>query len=103
VTLQSFEININPPVSLKPGDTATFNFTTLDHVHGFELDDPTGKKVITGFSLQSGAATVSRTVTLTVAGTYNYFCTVSTCGSGHSNMQGSFVVGTSTVGGPPGY
>ncbi len=102
VTMKSWDISITPAVDLKPGDTAIFRITTLDSTHGFELRDPTSKPVIPGFFLAAGDPTVSRTVSISVSGTYSYFCTRSSCGSGHGSMNGSFVVGAST-GERPGY
>lgn len=102
VTLRSFQIIITPTVELNSGDTAIFRITTADSTHGFELDDPAGKVLIPSFTLTAGAAPVSKTVSITTTGTFNYFCTRLACGSGHGNMAGTFVVGDPS-GDRPGY
>ena len=102
VTLQSFQITITPAVELNAGDTAVFRITTLDSIHGFELDDPSGKPIIPSLTLGAGQPALTKTVSISLAGNYNYSCTRPACGSGHSSMSGSFAVG---VGGDgrPGY
>ncbi len=102
VTEQNFRITISPnitPSDLKPGDTVTFHITVMDSSHGFELADPNGT-VLVGPETFSPGDVVDKTFTVTTQGTYNYFCTNPGCGSGHSNMTGSFVVGQSSPTGP---
>ena len=96
VTEQNFSITISPaPTDLKIGDQATFHITVRDSNHGFELTDPDGMVVIPS-SIFSPGDVVDRTFTVHKNGTYSYFCTNMSCGTGHNSMKGSFDVGSST-------
>lgn len=105
VTTRSSIISIAPVIgqgTLKPGDTVTFNFSGHDTTHGFRLLDPDGS-VVLDVTVPPDAAVFSRTVTLSAEGTYQYFCTITTCSAGHNNMQGSFPVGNPSSDPPPRY
>jgi hypothetical protein len=100
----SSAIDIAPAIpdgSLKPGDTVTLQISARDSSHGFRLMDPNGTMVL-DLVLSPGGPVTERTITLSVEGTYSYYCTVSTCSPGHLNMQGTFVVGKASPA-PPGY
>lgn len=105
VTEKNFSITIDPPIGindLKPGDEVTFHITVRDSNHGFELTDPTGSTLIPSVIFRPGDV-ADKTFTVTQKGTYQYFCTNSGCGFGHSSMSGSFDVGQSSNPGGPYY
>ena len=102
VTTRSWAIDISPSPTganaINLGDTVVFNITGRDTVHGLELDDPTGNTIFV-LSAITPSTTVTRQFTVTKQGTYNYYCTVPTCGAGateHSSMFGQIIVGTET-------
>jgi len=79
----------------------TFHITVKDSDHGFELDDPNGTPVIQSDIFSPGQI-IDKTWTVTVNGTYVYYCTNSGCG-GHVGMAGQFIVGMETDPGGPHY
>lgn len=99
VNVSSFQIDIAPaPSGLKPGDQVTFHIHALDAGHGFQLVDPDGQVLIadpSGTGFKAGA-NFDASFTVTAQGTYTYYCTHPTCGSGHNAMIGTFDVGAST-------
>lgn len=103
VTERNFSITISPQIGindLKVGDQVTFHISVSDSDHGFELVDPSGNVLIPSVIFSPGDE-VDKTFTVTAKGTYNYFCTNSRCGTGHSSMTGSFDVSqASSPGGP---
>jgi plastocyanin len=99
VTTRSSTITISPSITeglLKPGAKVTFRFSGHDTTHGFRLVDADGA-VVVDVTVPPDAAVFERTVTLAAEGTYQYYCTITTCSTGHLSMQGTFPVGT------PGY
>lgn len=105
VTTRSSTISISPVIgqgTLKPGDKVTFSFTGHDTTHGFRLVDPDGA-VVLDLTVPPDAPAFERTVTLSAEGTYLYYCTITTCSSGHLNMQGTFPVGNASTDPPPRY
>lgn len=98
VKLASFAITVTPAMdSLKAGDQVTFHIQAIDPGHGFQLVDPDGAILIPDRSGPYPTGTIfDQTFKITVNGTYSYFCTHPTCGSGHNSMQGTFDVGTPT-------
>jgi plastocyanin len=105
VTTRSSTISISPVIgqgTIKPGDKVTFRFSGHDTTHGFRLVDPDGI-VVVDVQVPPDAAVFERTVTLAAEGTYQYFCTITTCSEGHNNMQGTFPVGTPSTEPPPRY
>ncbi len=59
---------------------------------------PNGQVVIadrSGTGFKAGDA-FDQTITIGAPGTFTYFCTHPTCGSGHGNMIGTFDVGDPT-------
>jgi len=105
VTTRSSTISISPVIgqgTLKPGDKVTFSFSGHDTTHGFRLVDPDGI-VVLDVTVPPDAAVFDRTVTLSAEGTYLYYCTITTCSSGHLNMQGTFPVGNPSSEPPPRY
>ncbi|MEO8033039.1 MAG: hypothetical protein ABI837_01305 [Acidobacteriota bacterium] len=92
VKLQSFAIVVQS-FTATVGDQITFHVHTADATHGFTLVDPSGAVLIPSMFLSASDAAVDKTITITKAGRYSYFCTLTTCGTGHLSMSGSFVVG----------
>jgi|GEM_PF-503209 len=104
-TTSPSSITISPQIiqgTLKPGDTVTFQVSALDSNHGFRVLDPEGI-TMADLMLTPGAAAVTVTFVAYTEGTYSYFCTNTTCSSGHNSMQGTFLVGSATPYVPPGY
>jgi hypothetical protein len=102
VTLRSFEIVISPAITastFKQNDQVTFRITNVqtDTTHGFTLVSPTGVILVPDRFYPPGSGTVTQNFTLTREGTYSYYCTNSTCGTGHTSMIGSFDVGQPSV------
>jgi hypothetical protein len=105
VTTRSSSIAISPVITqglLKPGDKVTFRFSGHDTTHGFRLVDADGS-VVLDITVPPDAAVFERTVTLSAEGTYQYYCTITTCSTGHLSMQGTFPVGNANVDPPPRY
>jgi hypothetical protein len=95
VTERNFTIAIRPeikPQDLKVNDEVTFRITVAEGTHGFQLVDPNGAVLIPSVTLSAGSS-ANKNFKVTRQGTYLYFCTFSSCGSGHGSMSGSFVVG----------
>lgn len=87
-----FAYSVTPSVDLHVGDQITLNIRTSDVSHGFALLDPNGNLVGNINVTFSAGQVVTRSFTPTIAGTYPYFCTVSSCGRDHGSMQGSFTI-----------
>lgn len=98
VTVKSFSITMSPnPKSLQPGDKATFRVHVQSPGHGFTLVGPSAQTLIadrSGANGFNGNETFEQTITIQEEGTYTYFCTHASCGSGHLSMTGSFNIGT---------
>ncbi|HEV7426670.1 MAG TPA: hypothetical protein VGQ46_09910 [Thermoanaerobaculia bacterium] len=105
VTTRSSTITISPVIAqgtLKPGDKVTFRFSGHDTTHGFRLVDSDGS-ILVDVTVPPDAAVFERTVTVGAEGTYQYYCTITTCSSGHTSMQGTFPVGNPSSEPPPRY
>jgi heme/copper-type cytochrome/quinol oxidase subunit 2 len=110
VTTRSWAIDISPAPSganaINVGDTVVLNIVGRDTTHGFEIDDPNGVTLIALAGVTPGTTT-TRQFTATKSGTYNYYCTVSSCGTvagQHDNMFGQLIIGSASDGEPrPGY
>lgn len=85
----SYDVTTNGP--LKTGRPVTLTIHSSDVSHGFQMFNP-NSAVVVDLVLNQNGDTQTRTFTPTVAGTYRFFCTVSTCGIGHSGMSGSIVI-----------
>lgn len=106
VTLSSFHIAISPlPTGLKTGDQVTFKVTAnVAATHGFRLSTPDGSQdLIQDRGPYPGNQTFTYTFTIPMDGTYFYTCTNSSCGTGHSDMAGTFDVGQGSNVDPPHY
>lgn len=88
ITAQQFSFSVSPsPFRVNVGDRVTLNLTSADVRHGFQMPG-----FVNRVDFSPGEV---RTVTFTVTGApgdVTYFCTVSTCGSGHSGMVGTMVI-----------
>ncbi|HEY2828942.1 MAG TPA: hypothetical protein VGJ88_02420 [Thermoanaerobaculia bacterium] len=96
VTLSSFNIAISPaPSTLKVGDQVTFKVSAMvGGLHGFRLTSPDGSADLVPDRGPYPLNTVfTYNFTVPMDGTYFYTCTNSSCGTGHTNMEGTFDVG----------
>jgi len=88
INARQFAFAVSPsPFRVNVGDRVTLNLTSADVLHGFQMP---------GFvqPVSFGAGDL-RTVTFVVTGApgnVTYFCTVSSCGSGHGDMVGTMVI-----------
>lgn len=101
VTLLDSQITISPsPVGLKVGDKVTFNISTaINGLHGFRLTVPDGSQdLVPDRGPYPANKVFTYNFTIPMDGTYFYTCTNTSCSPGHSSMQGTFVVGTSSDG-----
>lgn len=105
VTTRNFAIDISPaPSALAVGDVVEFDIVGRDTIHGFEVLGPDGTINVPDTHIEPNKSPVIRTFTITKEGTYLYTCTITTCGTGHGDMAGTFTVGTGDGGPPkPGY
>lgn len=92
VTARNWEFTVTPSAPLKAGDEVKFIIQAEQDRHGFHLSGPAGQSLISLDSF-AGNTPVERTITLPAQGTYTYFCTFSSCGTGHFDMNGEFDVG----------
>ena len=95
---QSFSITFSPPIGitdLTVGDKVVFHITVKDSTHGFELTDPDGFLVIQPETFVPGQV-IDKTWTVNKKGTYQYFCTNPSCGTGHDSMAGTFDIQMAT-------
>lgn len=89
VAMQNFQIIVTPdPSTLKVGDKALFHIRLINGSHVFQMVSPSGSVIV------PNTAGGDRSITITTAGTYTYFCNNSLCGTGHGNMVGDFTVGS---------
>jgi hypothetical protein len=104
VTLRSFAIDVNPPLSgFKVGDQVTLNIHAIDPLHGFRLQGPSGADLVPDKGTYRVGVTVVQNFTIGETGTYFYTCTNSDCGAGHTAMNGIFTVGGGSPDGNPKY
>jgi len=94
IIARTFEYTVSPlPFEVNVGDSVTLNIISADTLHGFQMERYTGSLTIR----QSQSTTA--TFIANTAGTFTYFCTIF-CGSGHSGMDGQFVVTASSIPAP---
>jgi plastocyanin len=86
----TFEFSVSPSAPLRAGDEVKFRLSTTGDRHGFHLAGPQGQALIDTDDINGDVA--ERIVTLPAPGTYTYFCTFSSCGVGHTFMNGTFNV-----------
>ncbi len=81
-------------IKVNPGDTVRFIVTSPDITHGFAINE-LGVNLV----LSSGVAIVHEVVIPPdfSEGTYTMYCSIF-CGSGHSYMKGSLIVGAGGAG-----
>lgn len=87
VTARQFSFSFNPsPFVVDQGDTVTLTIRNGDVQHGFFLE-----RYAEDFDgIPGGGRT--RTFVANQPGTFTYFCTISSCGTGHGAMFGTFTV-----------
>ena len=104
VTLRSFSISFSPEPDIKQGDQVTLNIVNQSSdLHGFSLVDPNGNILVPAMTVPGNKAPISKSFTATSQGSYTYFCTQPSCGTGHDNMFDVFTVGKASEGDRPGY
>jgi len=94
VVARRFTFTITPsPFVVNAGDTVTLNISAADVEHGFFLQN-----YVDSLNIRPNSP---RTVTFTAntAGTFVFFCTQSSCGTGHGLMVGNFIVNAAPL--PP--
>jgi len=88
INARQFAFAVSPsPFRVNVGDRVTLNLTSADVLHGFQMPG-----FVQPVSFRAGDL---RTVTFVVTGApgnVTYFCTVSSCGSGHGDMVGTMVI-----------
>lgn len=93
LTARSFEFVVTPsPFVVSQGDTVTLRVSvpasdSASSGHGFFLE-----RYIEDFVPIPRGQSRSFTFTATTPGTFTYFCTNASCGSGHTSMVGTFTV-----------
>ena len=92
VTARNWAFTVDTSAPLKAGDQVKFIIQSSQDRHGFHLSGPSGQSLISIDSFPPNAP-VERIITLPAQGTYTYFCTFSSCGVGHFDMNGEFDVG----------
>ena len=100
VGLEDFSIIVSPaPASrtIRVGDRVVMRIRRVDGNHGFSLSGPSFNTLVPD-TRPTGSTSVERSFEVTAPGLYQYFCTISTCGAGHSNMFGSFAVAANDPG-----
>lgn len=87
VAAHSFAYTITPggKITAKVGDTVVLQLHTTDTTHGFQMPG-----FVDAVNLTHTA--IERRFTVTSAGTFPFFCSFPSCGSGHSSMEGEMVV-----------
>ncbi len=100
-------ISISPDptaANIQVGDTVVFRVVATDFTHGFEVVAPDATVAIPDTHIAPNQPAIVKQFTVSQEGTYLYLCTISTCSTGHSTMNGTFVIGTATdPPGKPGY
>ena len=88
VTARQFSFSVSGgAMVVNQGDHVIINVTSADVVHGFALE----RYALGGVTARPGS---TRTIEFdaTVAGIFTYFCTETTCGTGHLEMTGELEV-----------
>jgi hypothetical protein len=90
IVASDFQFSTGNP-HIHAGDTITIRLTAGENPHGFALFSPSGQPLLTVDPVTE--QTVERTIKLpNEIGNYPFFCTRTTCGIGHSSMNGVLVV-----------
>jgi hypothetical protein len=94
VTLSDFNIDIDTATasSLKVGDVVKMTVRAQNGNHGFTLVGPDGAQLVQDGFYSGGGPAQTFTFTVTTKGTHTFFCTFSSCGTGHVDMFGTFDV-----------
>jgi heme/copper-type cytochrome/quinol oxidase subunit 2 len=89
ITARQWSFTVSPsPFVVNQGDTVTIDITSTDVQHGFSIEQYFPDL---GFFYNKGQ---HRTVSFvaTTPGSFTFFCTQSSCGSGHGTMAGEMTV-----------
>ncbi len=92
VTARDFSFTVTTSGALRKGDTVKFIISAANGAHGFNFSTPDGTTLIDILTPLTSTP-IERTITLPADGTYFYFCTLSSCGSGHLAMTGEMEIG----------
>lgn len=114
ITVHSWGIDVagGLTTAILPGDVVNFSVVNSDPAtgklpHGLELDDPNGNLVFSISSIAGGQTLARGPFTFNTQGTYNLYCTQSSCGTAtgqHDTMFVQVIVGQPSDGLPrPGY
>jgi heme/copper-type cytochrome/quinol oxidase subunit 2 len=104
VTLRSFSITFSPEPDIRQGDKVTLNIVNQSSdLHGFSVVDPNGNILVPAMTVPGNKAPISKSFTAAAQGSYTYFCTQPSCGTGHDNMFDVFTVGKASENDRPGY
>lgn len=93
VTARQFSFSASGPgasddeIRVKVGDRVKLRVTSVDVTHGIAIEGN-----FFGGTILAPDQTREFEFTADRAGTFTFFCTVSSCGSGHSSMQGKLIV-----------
>lgn len=91
VTAVDFSFSVDAPPDIHAGETVKFRVIGSQGVHGFALFTPVGDPVFSSPSLTPTG--VEHTIKLpNVSGDYVFFCTNTSCGTGHTEMHGTLPV-----------
>lgn len=96
ITARQFAYTISPlPFKANVGDTVVINATSSDVRHGLLME----RYVLHALVLDKGK-TSTTTFVADQDGTFIFLCDQASCGVGHSQMEGNFVVETATLPAP---
>lgn len=87
----NWDFIVTGATGLKAGDRVNFVIRAESGIHGIRLFSPSSDILIDLATVDG--VTTERTITLPVAGSYQYICTRTLCGAGHEDMNGAFSVG----------
>lgn len=87
ITASNWQFTVTPEANMRvrEGERVTLRLRSTNGVHGFELP-PFVPAVVLNNSVQEVSFVA------TDPGTYVYYCTVSSCGSGHARMNGTLTI-----------
>ena len=93
ITARQFEFVASGPgatgseIRVKVGDRVKLRFISVDVTHGVAIESN-----LFGGAILARNAPKEFEFTVDRAGTFTFFCTVSSCGSGHGSMEGRLIV-----------
>ncbi|HEY5610918.1 MAG TPA: hypothetical protein VIL97_06915, partial [Thermoanaerobaculia bacterium] len=89
VTASQWQFSINPDgvIEAKVGERIVLQLTASDVSHGFAIGPPYNIS-----RTMSPGTTTEVEFDATTAGTFEFFCTVTSCGDGHDGMTGTMII-----------